>query len=65
MVFDNCFEYEAKDGCTYLFDRDKRTWFKLCHVKELPAEVVEQVRHEIGCLCQSLIAVDEQIGVGG
>jgi hypothetical protein len=37
-------QFQSADGCVYLFNRVEKCWYKLCPVRELPADVKEQVR---------------------
>jgi hypothetical protein len=37
-------QFQSGDGCVYLFNRTEKRWYKFCPVRELPADVKEQVR---------------------
>jgi len=35
----NVIQFDSLDGCTYLFDLDKKKWMKICEVQSLPSDV--------------------------
>jgi len=42
-VFSNVLEFSGKDGCIYVFDLDKKYWYRVYPVDKVPSEIRNQV----------------------
>jgi hypothetical protein len=41
---ENAIQFHSQDGCTYVFDIAKHTWYKFCLTDTLPLDVRRQIQ---------------------